>query len=162
MCQPVNDVRLDFYRPEYDEVLYRFHLPEEEARFTSLPSHLIQEAVRDKNQHPVVILQGKNPVGFFVLHSGDRVKAYTDNPRALLLASLSIDATSQGKGYGKSGMVLMRGFVRQHFPECNEVVLAVNHKNLPAQQLYKRAGFVDTGRRKIGTIGEQYILSCNI
>jgi ribosomal protein S18 acetylase RimI-like enzyme len=39
------------------------------------------------------------------------------------------------------------------------VVLVVNHKNIPAQHLYLNVGFVDTGVRKIGRIGEQIVMS---
>ena len=48
------------------------------------------------------------------------------------------------------------------FPTCNEVVLAVNHKNVPAQRLYERVGFQDTGRRRMGPIGEQWVMNITL
>lgn len=59
-------------------------------------------------------------------------------------------------------MLLLRDFVKSEFPSCDEIVLAVNHKNFPAQKLYAKVGFKDTGRRKIGPIGEQFILSLGL
>ncbi len=77
----------------------------------------------------------------------------------MLLTSLSVNHAHQGKGYAKQGMLLLKSFVKAEFPTCNEIVLAVNHKNVPAQKLYKKVGFKDTGKRKMGPIGEQLILS---
>lgn len=53
-------------------------------------------------------------------------------------------------------------FVRKEFEHCDEVVLVVNHKNIPAQQLYLKVGFVDTGERRMGPIGEQIVMSLSI
>jgi RimJ/RimL family protein N-acetyltransferase len=102
------------------------------------------------------------PVGFFVLHSSDRVKEYTDSPGAMLLTTFSMNHVQQGKGYAFQGMNQLKPFLNQHFPKCNEVVLAVNKRNIPAQKLYQKVGFTDTGRRKIGRIGEQLILSLKV
>ncbi|MBD7939039.1 GNAT family N-acetyltransferase [Cytobacillus sp. Sa5YUA1] len=149
------EVQLAFYREEHLDILNRFELPETQAKFTALPKEKV--AVSD-GQYRVVILSKKVPVGFFLLHSTKRVSEYTTNPHAMLLTALSIDYKHQGKGYAKEAMVDLKAFITTHFPDCNEVVLAVNHKNLPAQNLYKNVGFVDTGERKIGKIGEQLIL----
>lgn len=54
-------------------------------------------------------------------------------------------------------MALLQPFLRKEFHRCREVVLAVNRRNIAAQKLYEKAGFQDTGRKKMGKIGEQYI-----
>ena len=77
----------------------------------------------------------------------------------MLLTALSVNYAKQGKGYAKQAMLLLSDFVKSEFPDCDEIVLAVNHKNIPAQRLYSRVGFTDTGRRKNGPIGEQFILN---
>ena len=56
-------------------------------------------------------------------------------------------------------MSLLGEFAAEEFPNCNEIVLAVNHKNIAAQKLYLKVGFRDTGIRKMGKIGEQYIMN---
>jgi RimJ/RimL family protein N-acetyltransferase len=152
-------IELQLYKTEYFDSINRFSLPEDQLLFTALPN---QMAEITHKKHPVVILCGMEPVGFFVLHSSDRVKEYTDNPDAMLLTAFSVNHVQQGKGYAFRGMNQLKQFLNQHFPKCNEVVLAVNKRNIPAQKLYQKVGFTDTGRRKIGKIGEQLILSLKV
>jgi len=151
-----NNVELRRFSSEYIDALNLFELPEEQAQFTSLPSQC-QETI--EGQHRIVILHESEPAGFFILHSTDRVQEYSDNPQAMLLTSFSITHAKQGKGYAKQAMVLLREFAAMKFPDCNEIILAVNHKNSAAQQLYVKTGFQDTGNRKIGPLGEQFIMS---
>ncbi|HEU5141230.1 MAG TPA: GNAT family N-acetyltransferase [Bacillales bacterium] len=150
-------VELRQYKPEHLKILREFKLPEAMAQYTAFPA-VVLENLTD-GQFPIVILSNNEPVGFFVLHSTDRVQEYTDNLKAMLLTALSINHSEQGKGFAKKGMNILKSFVNQEFPEYNEIVLAVNHQNIPAQNLYGRVGFSDTGRRKIGRIGEQFIYS---
>ncbi|MFT4416194.1 GNAT family N-acetyltransferase [Fredinandcohnia humi] len=149
-------IELNHFSNEDIDALNSFELPEEQGQFTSLP---INYNVATKGQNRIVILCNKEPVGFFILHSTDRVKDYSENPNAMLLTSFSITYPKQGKGYAKRAMFLLREFVATEFPHCNEIVLAVNHKNISAQHLYVKVGFKDTGKRKIGPIGEQYIMN---
>lgn len=97
-----------------------------------------------------------------MLHSTNRVKEYSDNPHALLLTALSINYLQQGKGFATKGMNLLKSFINQELPQYDEIVLAVNHKNIPAQKLYEKVGYRDTGRRKIGKLGEQLIFSTSV
>jgi RimJ/RimL family protein N-acetyltransferase len=153
------EVELKRYNPEYLEKLKTFWLPKEQEQFTALPIEMLEVT---QERHPIVIVSNNEPVGFFVLHSSDRVKEYSDNPKAMLLTALSINHSQQGRGFAKKGMKQIKNFVNQEFPECNEIVLAVNHKNIAAQKLYEKVGYKDTGRRKIGPIGEQLILSFSL
>ncbi|MCM3596006.1 GNAT family N-acetyltransferase [Metabacillus idriensis] len=150
---------LQLYKPEYFNLVNEFHLPAEQLQFTAQPSEMLEVT---EERHPVVILSENEPVGFFVLHSSDRVQEYTENPVAMLLTAFSINHVHQGKGYAVQGLNELKVFVNQSFPACNEVVLAVNKRNIPAQKLYQKAGFTDTGRRKNGRIGEQLILSLKV
>lgn len=149
-------VNLQLYKSEYFESLSQFELPKEQEQFTALPIHSLEMTLE---RHPIVILNNNEPVGFFVLHSSDRVKEYSDNPNAMLLTAFSINHAHQGKGFAKMGMAQIKNFVNQSFPVCDEIVLAVNKKNVAAQKLYEKVGYKDTGRRKMGKIGEQLILS---
>ncbi len=158
----MTDINLDFYRSEYREELLKFELPEEQAQFTALPADKLEEAWIAPDQYPIVIADGHNSVGFFILHSSDRVKDYTNNPKALLLTALSIDHSRQGRGYAKRAMGQLAGFIRESLPGFDEIVLAVNKRNVAAQKLYEKTGFRDTGERRMGKIGEQFIYSCPI
>ena len=152
-------LELKHYSEEYLTVLNSFDLTEHQKQFTALPSTFAEVS---EGQHRIVILKGNIPVGFFLLHTTERVKDYSDNPKALLLTAFSINHDQQGNGYAKKGMILLRDFVKAEFPEYNEIVLAVNHKNAAAQRLYSKAGFHDTGERRIGRIGEQYVMKLSL
>jgi RimJ/RimL family protein N-acetyltransferase len=154
------NIRLQFYAPEYLEELNNFRLPTEQLRFTALPINVLESA--EGRHHPTVILDDEVPVGFFILHSSSRVQEYTDNPNAILLTAFSINYNKQGKGFAKRGLSLLKEFTNEQFPSCDEIVLAVNQLNIPAQKLYGQVGFMDTGRRKMGEIGEQMIMSLSL
>ncbi|QHZ45478.1 GNAT family N-acetyltransferase [Bacillus sp. NSP9.1] len=154
-----NKLELVHFSEEHLPVLLAFELPEEQSRFTAFPKDVLSPA---DGQHPIVILNEGTPVGFFILHTSDRVKDYTKNRKAMLLTALSIDYKQQGKGFGTMGMLKLPEFTGREFSQCDEIVLAVNHKNTAAQRLYGKAGFKDTGERKMGPIGEQLVMSLNI
>jgi RimJ/RimL family protein N-acetyltransferase len=149
-------IELVHYSNIYLDVLNSFNLPKEQVQYTALPCEITEVT---EGQYPIVILNDNTPVGFFLLHSTERVKEYTDNSKAMLLTSFSVNHANQGKGFAKNGMLLLGDFVKSEFPNCDEVILAVNHKNIPAQKLYLKVGFQDTGRRKIGPLGEQFIMN---
>jgi RimJ/RimL family protein N-acetyltransferase len=155
----IEEVALSLFEEKHTESLKGFQLPPEQEKFTALPEQVWEEA---EGQYRVVILAEETPVGFFLLHSTDRVKEYTDNPHAMLLTALSIDHRQQGKGYAKKAMQIVKEWLSLEFESCNEIVLAVNHRNIPAQNLYKQTGYHDTGRRKIGKLGEQFIFALPI
>lgn len=152
-------VELQFYKPAYMEALHSYQLPAEQKQFAAMPNQRLD--ISD-GQHPIVITAGNQLVGFFVLNKNASVQEYSENPQALLLTSFSIDYAKQGQGYASTGLELLKSFIPEHFPDCNEIVLAVNHKNIPAQRLYIKAGFKDTGQRCEGAIGEQYIFSLSL
>lgn len=156
---PSTSIELQFYKPEYLEALQSYQLPEDQEQYTALPIHRLDKS---EDQHPIVIAADNKPVGFFVLHEHAHIHEYTTNPHALMLTAFSIDHAKQGQGYATTGLELLKRFVPQHFPGFNEIVLAVNHKNISAQKLYMKVGFVDTGQRHIGMIGEQFILRLSL
>ncbi|MGM7700713.1 GNAT family N-acetyltransferase [Pseudalkalibacillus sp. Hm43] len=162
MLKSVKNVQLISYSPIYDKALFSFYLPDEQLRFTAYPEEMIRLAKEDATRHPVIILSEDYPVGFFVLQAGERVEQYTDEKNGLLLIAFSIDTNHQGKGYAKRGLKLLPDYVRTNFPEVREVVLAVNEKNIAAQKLYQSCGFVDHGKRKMGKIGPQQLLTLEI
>lgn len=154
-----HSIELQFYKPEYLKALQAYQLPEEQEQYTALP---IQRLDSSDGKHPIVITANSKPAGFFVLHENAYIHEYTTNPHAFMLTALSIDYAQQGQGYAAIGLGLLKSFVSQHFPACNEIALAVNHKNIPAQRLYMKVGFIDTGRRHKGFIGEQFILRLSL
>ncbi|AIE79703.1 acetyltransferase, GNAT family [Bacillus cereus] len=153
------EVQLVPYKEEYKEVIQTFTLPSEQVQFTSDPTELLKKAKNDCTKNVIVILDYNGvPVGLFTLQTGDSVQEFTENESALLLTSFSINYDRQGKGYAKKSLALLQAFVQRYFPMKNEVVLAVNEKNIPAQNLYEKVGFQDKGFRRMGPIGQQIVM----
>ncbi|OQP17559.1 MULTISPECIES: GNAT family N-acetyltransferase [Geobacillus] len=154
----VHEIRHCFYHSDHDATLRSFDLPKEQQRFTALPAEALKACSEEKERKPIVILHQERPVGFFVLHTGKQIRPFTDNPRAVLLRSFSINYPEQGKGFAKQALALLPAFVNTHFSDINEIVLAVNERNVAAQRLYLTAGFIDSGRRREGKKGRQLLL----
>lgn len=150
-------VSLVFYKPEYKEMLSRYSLSKEQQRYTALPLDALQKCESESERHPIVILYGNQPAGFFVLHGWEGVKEFSENKNALLLRAYSINAGFQGKGIASESIRLLPSFVKEFFPHADEIILAVNHGNLIAQNVYKKGGIVDKGIRALGREGEMYI-----
>ncbi|SFI76126.1 Protein N-acetyltransferase, RimJ/RimL family [Bacillus sp. 71mf] len=151
-------IQLVPYTEEYKEALQTFTLPEEQVQFTAHPMELLDKAQQDPTRNPIVILADDKPVGIFALQSGSRVQEYTNKENSLLLTSFSINYTEQGRGYAKRALHLLPNYVDVYFPNIEEIVLAVNERNIPAQKLYITVGFEDRGQRRIGPIGPQLVL----
>lgn len=152
------EVQLSLYKEAFNEALSQFYLPDEQLQFTALPNWVLDESLRDPDRYPVVILVDQTPVGFFVLHKGEGIAEYSDSPSTLLLRAFSVTEAHQGKGYAKKAMLSLPGFVAEHLPGIDEIILVVNERNLAAKQLYEKTGFVDKGIRRMGAIGRQYML----
>ncbi|KAB2459847.1 GNAT family N-acetyltransferase [Bacillus sp. CH126_4D] len=153
------EIQLVPYKEKYKEVIQTFTLPSEQVQFTSDPGELLEKAKSDRTKNVIVILDYNGvPVGLFALQTGDRVQEFTNNQDALLLTSFSVNHNRQRKGYAKKSLALLQEFVKRYFPIKNEVVLAVNEKNIPAQNLYEKVGFQDKGFRRMGPIGQQIIM----
>lgn len=150
-------VSLEFYIPEFKNALLDYDLLEGQRRYTAFPADALEKCKEDPERHPVVILYDNHPAGFFVLHGWSGVKDYSDNQNAMLLRAYSINLSFQGKGIATKSILLLKNFVKEHFPEVDEIILTVNHSNIMAQNVYKKGGFVDQGRRAMGREGEMYI-----
>lgn len=156
-------ISLSLYEEQYTDKLLQFHLPPEQAEFTGLPAETLHDAITSEDKSAVVILEGGNPVGFFILHTGEAIADfYSDYSGAVLLRAFLIDYGSQGKGIAKAAMARLPDFVRTHYPESREMVLAVNERNIAAIHLYTRAGFRDYGLRRAGGKGPQKILQYDL
>ncbi|MGE6540952.1 GNAT family N-acetyltransferase [Bacillus luti] len=153
------EIQLVPYKEQYKEIIQSFTLPSEQVQFTSDPGELLEKAKSDRTKNVIVILDYSGvPVGVFALQTGNRVQEFTKNENALLLTSFSINHNRQRKGYAKKSLLLLAEFVKHYFPIKNEVVLAVNERNIPAQNLYEKVGFQDKGFRRMGPIGQQIIM----
>lgn len=157
------EIQLVPYKETYKEIIQSFTLPSEQVQFTSDPGKLLEKAKNDRTKNVIVILDYNGvPVGLFALQTGDRVLEFTKNKDAILLTSFSINYDKQRRGYAGKALALLKEFVKRYFPIKNEVILAVNEKNIPAQKLYEKVGFQDKGARRMGPIGQQIIMHLSI
>ncbi|MFY4775770.1 GNAT family N-acetyltransferase [Metabacillus sp. RGM 3146] len=155
-------VLLDFYRSEYESNLIEYYLPPEQQIYTAAPLDAVEKCSTESDRYPVVILHNGTLAGFFVLHGWEGVKEFSTNEKAILLRSYSVNEAFQGKGIANQSMQLLPSFITKHFPEVNEVILAVNHNNHKAQYVYQKGGFEDKKFRAMGKKGEMFIYHMKI
>lgn len=152
-------VNLKFFRKEdLPEVSYT--LDKDQAQYTYTADQALKR-IKERNDlqaFPVTIFQDDHPAGFFVLDFGEDKFDLTDNRNAVLLRSLSVNPDLQGKGVGKSAMLKIDDFIRENFKDCDEIVLAVNHNNMAAYDLYIKTGYKYEGRSRMGRNGPQYLM----
>jgi RimJ/RimL family protein N-acetyltransferase len=155
-------ISLKFYETEdFGELNYT--LDGIQSQFSATPEQAL-EKIEERNQkddffaYPITILYDDKIVGFLVLDFGEDKFDLTENPNAVLLRSLSVKNEFQGKGFGKSAMIEMDHFIKEHFRDCNEIVLAVNFNNRYAYDLYLKVGYLYDGKTRIGRSGPQYLM----
>jgi diamine N-acetyltransferase len=76
------------------------------------------------------------------------VAALVHTGEACEMQHLAIDAARQRQGFGGLALSAIVAHVRLRRPHCREMSLTVHPENHPAQRLYSRAGFADTGVRR--------------
>ncbi|MFY1047781.1 GNAT family N-acetyltransferase [Chryseobacterium sp. GP-SGM7] len=156
-------VELQFFEPKHLSEL-TYSLDEIQAQYSSLPKQAL-ERIESRNQnddffaYPITIFYDDKVAGFCVLDFGADKLELTDNSDAVLLRSLSVNPEFQGKGIGKSAMVAIDDFVKQHDKDCNEIVLSVNERNDLAFQIYQNQGYIYDGKKIDGRSGPQLVMS---
>lgn len=154
---------LKFYQPENLSEL-DYVLDKIQSQFTATAKQSLQK-IEERNQngdffaYPITIFHDEKIVGFFVLDFGEDKFDLTENQNSVLIRSLSVNPEFQGKGIGKSAMIEVDHFIKEHFTDCDEVVLAVNEKNTSAFQLYTSTGYVYDGKMREGRSGPQFLMS---
>ncbi|MER1954281.1 GNAT family N-acetyltransferase [Desemzia incerta] len=111
------------------------------------PMDALTESLHETGKHPILILKGNDLVGFFILQFGIGVSRYTDNPNAVLFKAHSIDLRYQSQGYAKKSLELLPDYVREYYPDVDEIVLSVAVDNISSQMLYVRSGFLNSLKR---------------
>lgn len=152
-------IALRFYH-DNDKSHLNYQLDEIQAQFSALPNHWFNDT--RKTAYKIVICFDNQPIGFFVLDNGDDKYDYTDDDKALLLRSMSINPTFQGNGFGKLALLSLNEFIKTNQLPCQKIVLGVNHKNTTAQKLYEKTNFIKTERTFMGIKGLQYIYELDL
>ena len=151
-----NQIQLVFYDEKYLDALNNIRLTEEQQRFTQNPMEVI-EFLSDSDCRLMLILCDDVCVGYFALHKNGGPAKFGFDDNALLIRSLAVNPLEQGKGLAFQGMRALPKFVEKNFKGINKLVLVVNKKNIPAQRLYKKLGFVEHSTIKNEIHGLQFI-----
>lgn len=153
---------LKFYQPE-DLPELDYVLDDIQSQYTATAKQSL-ERIEERNHkgdffaYPITVFYNEKIAGYFVLDIGDDKFDLTENPDSVLLRSLSVNPNFQGKGIGKSAMIEVDYFIKEHFADCNEIVLAVNENNTSAFQLYVKSGYEFEGKTREGRSGAQFLL----
>ncbi len=130
-----------------------------QERFSGVARDTLPAAERHPTRHAVAILRDEEAVGFFALDDADQICAYTAPEASIALRALFVDERVQRQGIATAALHALPRFVADHHRGARSVVLTVNVVNPVAVRLYRRAGFVDTGRMHLGgTTGPQRVL----
>lgn len=73
-----------------------------------------------------------------------------ESPDEYWIYHFFIDQRYQGKGFGRLALRALIEQTKIQFPNCRGIKLTVHPENLPAQNLYMRAGFTATGQEAYG------------
>lgn len=146
-CETINIV-------PYEEALIseikQFNISAEDRKFTKTPEENIKLATNDEERHPTLVYNARSEcVGFFTLHEGDGVAPYSNNKNAIFFRSFSIDSNYRGHGYGKQVIQSLPNYLRQYFPDVDEIYLTVNMDNEIAQKLYQQCRYQNVGTSKL-------------
>ena len=158
----VKKVSLEPYASRHQNEL-NYELDDTQSLYTRLPSAWF--GMDDAAVNRVVIVYDGQAVGFFVLDGGNDKYNYTDNPKALLLRSMSLNPAYQGLGLSALALTELTRFCQSNVKQAdnyNQIVLGVNHDNIAAQRVYEKVGFVKVARTFMGRSGEQYIYEMGV
>ncbi|RUV80535.1 GNAT family N-acetyltransferase [Mesorhizobium sp.] len=112
-------------------------------------------------EHPFAVVARGFAVGFFILREKQAVPAWA-HADVVTLHSFRVCRDHQNKGYGRAGIELAAGWIRQNRPSVTQLMLAVNTQNVLAKTIYFKCGFDDTGTTHSGPIGDQNILTYDL
>ncbi|WP_342387702.1 GNAT family N-acetyltransferase [Salinicoccus bachuensis] len=136
--------------------LAAFKLSEQQQIYSSLPVDVLDDAIRDPDRTPCVVLNETDGIiGFFVLHKHYQHEGYATPHEVVYIRSLSINEAFQGRGYGTKVAMSLPLFVQEHFANFDHLYLVVDAENQGAWNLYERAGFAHTATKEDGPIGKE-------
>ncbi len=100
-------------------------------------------------------------VGWVVLKRGasapDWVAAY-----AAVVGGLRIDLRHQGRGIGAAALAAMARWVARHWPETSLLTLRVDEGNAAGIRAYEKAGWAESGERRVGRVGVERTMSLRL
>jgi len=143
----------------YKEILERIYV---ESEFID-PIDEIIEKIEDETKEPISqpfkVSDNHEIVSFFTIESSNpNIENQKESEGAYWLESFFITKKFLGKGYSKRVVIKLLQTINCFYPNLSSLNLTVNFQNEIAQNLYKKCGFMDTGKIYLqGPVGPQYI-----
>ena len=107
---------------------------------------VLARARRKSNVREFVIVRDGEAVGYFQLNlSAGETAHYCREDGVCGLEAMMVDRRLQGQGIGYQALIQLPALMAKVLPDYHQVNLTVNFSNRPAQKLYRRCGFEDTG-----------------
>ena len=100
----------------------------------------------------VAIRAGADIVGWVVLKRGASAPDWVA-AGAAVVAGLRVDVRHQGRGVGSAALAGIANWVTRHWPEIALLTLRVDDGNAAGIRAYDKAGWVETGERRVGRVG---------
>ena len=100
-------------------------------------------------------------VGWVVLKRGASAPDWVADGAAVV-SGLRIDVHHQGRGIGAAALAAMARWVARHWPETSLLTLRVDDGNAAGIRAYEKAGWVETGERRVGRVGVERTMSLRL
>lgn len=107
-----------------------------QAHFVADNAASLDEADHDRGASPRAIMAGDTLVGFLMYDASDRAD--------VRLYRFMIDASQQGRGYGRAGLQAFMAEVAA-LGDVSRISICYEPENEAARSLYAKAGFVEEG-----------------
>ncbi|MDX8502452.1 GNAT family N-acetyltransferase [Mesorhizobium sp. VK4C] len=146
------------------EIVRKVWLPEDQEQYAGSIDAVFDDLAKSSHpakQHAFAVVSCGVTVGFFILRERESVPDWSP-PDVITLHSFRISLACQGKGLGRAAVGLAISWIGKNRPLVRRMMLAVNARNVQARTAYLRYGFVDTGTRVSGPVGDQHLLSIDV
>ena len=97
-------------------------------------------------------------VGWLLLKRGSAAPEWVQADAAVV-GGLRIDQRQQGRGIGAAAVAALASWVAQHWPHAVQLQLRVDDGNVAGIRAYEKAGWRETGERRIGRVGLERTMS---
>ncbi len=127
----------------------QFNITAEDRKFTKTPEENIDLATKDEERHPTLVYNGdKNALASLHCMKGRvlrlmqtiKVQYFSDHLALIQLSRLWLWQTSHS---------IAASYLRQYFPDVNEIYLTVNTDNEIAQKLYQQCCYQNVGTSQL-------------
>ena len=121
---------------------FRLELAPGQERYVSGPIRSLAQAYVYRNQcQPFGIYARERMVGYVMVIYDYDIPEYD-------IWHMMIDASHQGRGYGRAALHLVLAYIRRKpFGDSSRVALTCHRENAPALALYRSMGFAPTGQQ---------------